>query len=403
MRILHTSDWHLGKWLGERERMEEQRKVMKEICRVAKEEKVDVVVVAGDLYDSFNPSNEATELLYHSLHELSEDGERLVIAIAGNHDSPDRVEAADVLARECGIFLAGYPLEFLGIMKTREGIVLRRGDEGFAEFELPGWDYPLRVLFTPYANGVRLRQFVGVEDQATGTRDLLEGRWREMAGRYCDENGVNILVAHLLMAKDEDCIPDEPDDERPINIGGADAVYTSAIPREVQYVALGHLHRCQNVGGAECPVMYSGSPLAYSFAEAGQAKYVVVVDAEPGKEVAVKRVRLHEGKVLTRVRFENVDEAVDWLREHAEEWVELTIATDTYLAAGDLKRLREAHSGIVSLIPEVSGGVENDRVEAIYRLRTDMEALFAEYFRQRKGQEAGDEMKALFRELLSGI
>ena len=117
----------------------------------------------------------------------------------------------------------------------------------------------------------------------------------------------------------------------------------------------------------------------------------------------MKRVRLHEGKVLTRGRFENVDEAVDWLRGHAEEWVELTMATDTYLAAGDLKRLREAHSGIVSLIPEVRGGVENDRVEAIYRLRTDMEALFAEYFRQRKGQEAGDEMKALFRELLSGI
>ena len=101
---------------------------------------------------------------------------------------------------------------------------------------------------------------------------------------------------------------------------------------------------------------------------------------------------------------EGVDEAVEWLRENGEKWVELTVATETYLTAAEMRRLNGAHDGIVSFVPEVTGvGRGNERVESIYRLRTDVEGLFAAYFRERKGQEAGEEMRALFRELLSGM
>ena len=88
MKILHTADWHLGKRLNEFSRIEEQREVLEEICRIAEEQQVDAVLVAGDLYDTFNPPNEAIELFYKSLHRLAAGGKRAVIGIAGNHDSP---------------------------------------------------------------------------------------------------------------------------------------------------------------------------------------------------------------------------------------------------------------------------------------------------------------------------
>jgi len=109
MRILHTSDWHLGKKLDNFSRIEEQKQVLAEICKIADQEKVDVVIIAGDLFDTYNPGTEAEELFYKTLKKLAKNGSRPVIAIAGNHDSPDRIEVPDPLAKECGIILAGFP------------------------------------------------------------------------------------------------------------------------------------------------------------------------------------------------------------------------------------------------------------------------------------------------------
>ena len=109
MKILHTADWHIGKRLDRFSRIEEQRAVLAEISAIAAREKVDLCLVAGDLYDTVNPGSEAEELLYRGLTDLSGGGARPVIAIAGNHDSPDRINAPDVLAREQGIILIGYP------------------------------------------------------------------------------------------------------------------------------------------------------------------------------------------------------------------------------------------------------------------------------------------------------
>ena len=109
MKILHTADWHLGKRLENFSRLDEQKLVMKELVDIANAEQVDLVLVAGDLFDNFNPSTEAVELFYKTLKQLSDNGKRPVIAIAGNHDSPDRIDAPDPLARECGIILIGHP------------------------------------------------------------------------------------------------------------------------------------------------------------------------------------------------------------------------------------------------------------------------------------------------------
>src|SRR5579872_1513255 len=108
MKILHTADWHLGKRLENFSRFEEQVEVLDEICQIADNESADVVIIAGDLFDTFNPTSEAVDLFYKTLKRLANDGKRAVVAIAGNHDSPERIEAPDPLARECGIVFAGF-------------------------------------------------------------------------------------------------------------------------------------------------------------------------------------------------------------------------------------------------------------------------------------------------------
>ena len=120
--------------------------------------------------------------------------------------------------------------------------------------------------------------------------ESLQGHWSALADTYMDEQGVNLLVAHLFVMKRGGEQPEETDDERSIlQIGGASVVYTDMIPPQIQYTALGHLHRHQEIGGGPCPVVYSSSPLAYSFAEADQQKYVMLIDAEPGKTVTVNQ------------------------------------------------------------------------------------------------------------------
>src|SRR5690554_6441145 len=161
MKILHTSDGHLGKRLGDMSRLEEQKAVMQEICDVADREEADVVIVAGDLFDTFNPTAEAVDLFYKTLKQLANNGSRLVIAIAGNHDSPDRIEAPDPLARACGIIFAGYPNSVVIPFGLDCGLKVLQNNEGFLELQLPGTEVPLRILMTPYANEYRLKTFLG--------------------------------------------------------------------------------------------------------------------------------------------------------------------------------------------------------------------------------------------------
>ena len=109
MKILHSSDWHLGKKLGPYSRLKEQEEVLLEIIALKEQESPDLIILSGDLYDTWNPPHDAIELLYKTLKHLAGEGPTPVIALAGNHDAPDHIEAPDSLARECGIFFMGYP------------------------------------------------------------------------------------------------------------------------------------------------------------------------------------------------------------------------------------------------------------------------------------------------------
>ncbi len=409
MKILHTADWHLGKRLDAYSRFDEQLEVMAELCEVAEREAVDAVIVAGDLYDSFNPPNNATELLYKTLRRLSDGGRRAVVAIAGNHDQPERIEAPDPLARACGIVFAGFPHTRIECCTVNEGIEVGRTDRGFIELKLPNQAAPLRLLLTPYANELRLKTALATDDPEASLRDVLQQHWQHLADTYCDEAGVNLLVAHLyVMREGDENPPEEPEDEKPIlHIGGAQAIFTNSIPPQIQYVALGHLHRYQVVDTAPCPVVYSSSPLAYSFSEANQTKYAVVIEAEPGQPVQFRPVALTKGKRLMRNRFEEMDEALDWLAEHSECLVQVTMVTDTFLETSDKKRLIDAHEGLMPIVPEIRRpaelpGTAPNGVD----LTRGMEELFSDYFRQHRqvnkpGQDPSASLLDLFREVLA--
>lgn len=402
MKILHTADWHLGKRLNTFSRLEEQREVLQEICEIAEREAVDVVIVAGDLFDNFNPSSEATELLYSTLHCLSNNGKRAVVAIAGNHDSPERVEVPDALARACGIIFTGYPNTEIKTFRTQAGVEVSKTDKGFAELMLPNFSFPLRLILTPYANELRLKKDLGVEDSEDALRIHLQNHWQELADKYFDNQGVNILVTHLFFMKKGGEMPEEPEDEKPINVGGASAIFSENVPPQTQYVALGHLHRFQTIDKKPCPMVYSSSPLAYSFAEENQTKYVIILNAEPDKAIDYQPIALTKGKKLLRAKFDNIDAAVAWLEVNADALVEITILSESYLEMTDKRRLQEAHSGLIQIVPEIKSqgesNIENKKID----LTMGMEELFTAYFKQHKvgkGQEPSESLLAMFKEI----
>jgi len=400
MKILHTADWHLGKRLDSFSRMDEQLLVMEEIIQLADQQEVDLVLIAGDLFDTFNPGVEAIELFYKTIKRLAKNGTRPVIAIAGNHDSPNLIDAPDPLARASGIILIGHPNAVVTPF-TAEGFSVLHSDNGFIELSLEGYNYPIRILHTAYANEIRLKQYLG-EDKEVQLNKALADNWQKLAETYCDEKGVNILTAHLYMNKIGSPLIDEPDGEKPIKIGNADLIYSASIPTQIQYTALGHIHGFKNIGSPEKPVVYASSPLCYSFAEAGQTKYVSIVNAVPGAHVTFERIALQQGKPLVRKSFDDIDQCITWLSEHQETLVELTLKSETFLKAEDRKLIYQTHPGIVYLIPVVQHDKQTPLDAKEINLTQDISALFQDYFKSKNANQApNDDILNLFREILN--
>ncbi len=406
MKILHTADWHLGKKLFDKSRAQEQKDVLDEIISIANSEHVDLIIVAGDLFDTFTPSAEAEDLLYSTLKTLSDGGRRPVIAIAGNHDNPDRIEAQDHFARECGIVFTGYPTTVVNPFQLSCNARVIRTAPGFVELQLPDHPAPVRILLTPYANETRMRRFLGIEQADDELRQHLHRHWQQLADQYMDEQGVNLLVAHLFFMKRGGEQPEEPEEERSIlQVGGASMIYTDLIPPQIQYTALGHLHRYQSLGGGPCPVIYSSSPLAYSFAEADQQKYVVIIDAIPGQPVTWQPVPLTKGRRLLRKRFTQLADAIDWLTANPDCFPEVTLQTETYLTSEERQQLARSHDRLVAIIPDIrpeAGEQTTEPASPRIDLTQSMTDLFIGYFKtQKKNQAPNDRLLDLFKEALN--
>jgi len=349
LRILHTSDWHLGRNLEGRSRLPEQEQFIAELTDIVTKEDIQLVLVAGDIFDTYNPSAEAENLFYDALERLSDGGKRALVIIAGNHDSPDRLHAANPLALKHGISLLGFPREQLPIGTAPRGIQRVNTGPGWLELTVPGSNERTIIYALPYPSESRLNEvFTEKLDD-----DSQQVAYSERVGQLFLEadqifrpDTVNLAMAHLFIRGGL-----ESESER--QLGGALAVTPPMMPKQAQYIALGHLHRPQGVNHTPQTCRYSGSPLSYSFSEADQQKEVVVVNVIPGRDAQVHSINLSCGKALKRWRANNIGEARLWLGEskNLESWVELEIMADQPLEGSELAELRKAHSGIITIRP----------------------------------------------------
>jgi exonuclease SbcD len=382
MRILHTADWHLGKTLEGRSRLEEQAQFIDELVKIVEDEGVDLILMAGDVYDTVNPPAAAEKLFYEALTRLSGQGKRSVIAIAGNHDHPDRLAASSPLAESQGIYLLGYPQDaVLGLPIHRTGETVKV--------------YPL-----PYPSESRLNEVLSSElDEG-----LLQSAYSERISQLIanqskrfGQDSVNIVMSHLYVLGGA-----ESDSERPIQVGGAYTVNTSAFDCGAHYTALGHLHRPQTMKGPSL-IRYSGSPLAYSFSEAGQAKSVTIFDVSPADtKPEIREIVLSSGRPLVKWSAKGgFVEVLQWIEagKDARSWIDLELHMTDQITMEDIQQLRKAHEGIVTIRPVYP---EMDQ-EASISSREDLpiDELFRRfYIRQTGGAEPDPELIKLFMELL---
>ncbi len=400
MKILHTSDWHLGKSLETISRIAEQRQFVEELYTICDREEIDLVLIAGDVFDTYNPSSAAEELFYEAIEKLNKKGSRAIVIIAGNHDSPDRLCAASPLASKNGIFLLGYPGSEVGIYSCDNGNVkLTSSGPGWLELKLSKYEYNAVIAAVPYPSEARLDEVISrATDEGAlqlAYSDRVGSLMKELSGSF-REDTVNLLASHLYMRDGK-----ISDSER--QLGGALIVEPEALPENAHYVALGHLHRPQRVKAARVPAYYSGSPIAYSFSEVDYAKAVFVIEAQPSTEAAVREVNLSSGKQLKQWRAKNgIEEAMQWCEEKRDFgcWIDLEIYTDRVITQEEQKLIRELNPGIINIRPKI----KNERVEEIEckdRETRRMDELFFDYFMYKTGMEAASELMDVFLDIIN--
>jgi exonuclease SbcD len=283
MRFLHTSDWHIGKPLRNQKRDDEYEAALAEVLDIARREKVDCVLVAGDVFDSIAPPPEAERMVFEFFRELIGSGITATV-IAGNHDHPRRMNAFSRILELVDVHVRGEPV------MADEGGVLEIRSRDRAETAV--------IAALPWVGERKVREF---ESLASGEHfgEYAEGV-AEMMKHLCSgfrKDTVNILLSHVLI---EDSKVGGPDSgERPIHMSQAYVVKTPMLPSSPQYVALGHIHMPQEFPLANA--YYSGSLLQCDFGEAGQKKRVNIVDAKPGAKAKVEHVALSSIKQLRNV------------------------------------------------------------------------------------------------------
>ncbi|ULL17659.1 exonuclease SbcCD subunit D [Paenibacillus sp. H1-7] len=382
MRILHTADWHFGRTLEGRSRMAEQEAFVEELVRMVNDQHIDLVLLAGDVYDSVNPPAAAEQLFYDALARLADNGKRPVAVIAGNHDHPDRLAAAAPLAQKLGVRLAGLPED------RHEIIPIARTGEQACLFSLP---YPsesrLKELLTDHVEEELLR--VAYSDRVKFIAS--------QQAKHFSLHTVNLLMSHIYVLGGA-----ESESERPIQVGGAYTVDTEALAVGAQYVALGHLHRPQTIKSSSL-MRYSGSPLAYSFSEAGQAKSVTVLDVGPGEVPKLEELFLSSGRPLVKWKAAGgLTEIHQWLADgkDAGAWIDLEVHMSEAMSTEQIHMLRKAHEGIVNIRP-IYPEMEAAAASAVSMNSMPMDELFRRYYaRQTGGAEPEAELVRLFMELL---
>ena len=379
MRILHTSDWHIGKRLMGRERLDEQSAVLDEIIAICDKEQIDLVLIAGDIFDTYTPSAEAEELFYSKI-KLVAGLDRAVLIISGNHDDGVRLSAASPLAEETGIYIVGNARKALKIGGERRVRPVQSG-KGNAVFEKENGERVF-VSMLPYPNEARFKE----EKSELAYLEQMQ-KWMQESEEGREAGLPSVFMSHLFVLGGQ-----SSESEREIDLGGARAIPCDILPKS-DYIALGHLHKKQKMGAGHC--YYSGSPLQYSFDESA-AKSVRVFDLTTNGVENLKEVPLTSGKKLIRLEATDVESGVALLALYPDCLIELTLHLSEPLTSAE-SALLSSSKNLISLLTDVKTDGE---IQFESRKNLSMEKLFVEFYRSQYGVEPEDELKNLFLQVM---
>ena len=366
MIFLHTSDWHLGATGGERDLWDDQKYFIDAICGIVQEKRVDAVLLAGDVYDRSVPAASAIGLYDYAMNRLCGELGVKVLAIAGNHDSAERLASCAGLLDKAGLYLQGAA--------QREPRVVEFADS--------------QVFFLPWMTEEKIKSLY--PEERDGITDLTEAY--RVAVNHMREKFIpgkhHLLLSHAFITNAETSTSD-----RAAEIGFATQVPASVF-EGFDYVALGHIHKPQQVNPF---IRYSGSPMAYSFGkEERQEKSVTLIDTASMTQEVVPLPLLHRWTTLTD-SYEALL-AGEYPEEIREGYVRLNV-TDTAVGLDMLSRLRQVYPNALVVAGKTYDGEDTTitlTMEQLEQMESDPAEVFKSFCREEMGQEATDHFLQLF-------
>lgn len=381
MRILHTADWHLGARLIERDRLAEHAAFLDWLVDVLRAERIDALLISGDIFDAANPPQDAVTLYYEFIRRLAELRSVRCIITGGNHDSASHLNAPRELLRRFDVHVFGHA-------SCADTAVVDFGDAVIAA--------------VPFLRERDLRQAAageGIAEVHAQLRAAIQAHYAAQLAA-CREVAAGrpvIAMGHLTVMGAA-----ASESERDIHIGNLGAVGADTFAG-FDYVALGHLHRPQLVAGQN-HVRYSGSPIALSFSEAGDAKSVCLLDIDKGGLQRVETLVVPSSRALVRAKVARATLNADLAAVRDCSWVEVTVTLDAHEA--DLDRLvREAAGGrfeVLKVLAELPGdeqSVWQHQGPTLHELQP--REVFRERLKSAGLTEDDAELTAAFAELLA--
>lgn len=373
MKFMHLSDLHIGKRVNEFSMLEDQKYILAQILEMVKEEQVDGVFLAGDLYDKPVPPAEAVRVLDSFLTRLAGMGVP-VFAVSGNHDSAERVAFGAQLFSSRGVYLSP-------VYEGQTESISLTDDYG-----------EVRVHLLPFVKPAVVRH-IFEEEEINSYQDAVRVAVEHME---IDPAVRNVLVAHQFVTGAARCESEE------ILVGGLDNVDVTVFER-FDYVALGHIHSPQHVGRET--VRYCGTPLKYSFSEAEQEKSVTVVEFKEKGQVELRKIPLAPLRDMRRIRGNYLEVTARSFYENTntEDYVQITLTDEEDVPDG-LQKLRVIYPNLMRLeydntrtreSGDVTGACEVDRKSA--------PELFGEFYELQNNQPMSEKQEAFVRDLIAGI
>ena len=396
MKLIHTADWHLGKNIEGYTRLEEQRQFLKDFIKICEDEQADMIIIAGDIYDNYNPSAMAEQLFYDTLKQLSRNGSCMTVVISGNHDNPDRLTASGPLARDHGIVMAGTPNSIItpGIYGQHE---ITESAPGYFHAIINNEE--VDMLLVPFPSEKRLNEvYLNETDdetqKAASYGEKMSALFSSLKEHF-HKDSIHLIASHLFVM---DSIEDGS--ERSIQLGGSYMVGGDIFPETADYIALGHVHKPLKVPG--CPnARYSGSPLPFNIKETSFHKQVISVELRAGSPCVIHELPLPVYKPIEIWHCENIEEAIEKCEENKERdcWGYLEIKTDHYIHEEDIKKMKTLKTDILSITPVLPENDSDDFSASDIR-EQPFDELVKNFYRKRFQVDIGEETLALLMQIM---